>query len=168
MRNKQIKNISLLIVCLPFNVFVWAQPTCFFSIADWKTACLSVSGWICCKIAKVSYGSPLGAVYASSTVTVSSTTIRSRVTPTTWKVAISTISYENTYGKIRIHAYDKGVHRFNPRKEKFEGVYSGKDASRILPMNSGKVWLTSDAIGCICVQDFTFAVCEFSPGNGKL
>lgn len=64
---------------------------------------------------------------------------------------------EDKYGYIWLYTYNREPFRFDPRKEKYVATFkmNGKPFNtwRIYPMPSGKVWLTSLTMGCICVTD---------------
>ncbi len=84
--------------------------------------------------------------------------------------------YEDKYGYIWILSYDREPHRFDPRSETFRGIKSLDNyndlaftATTIIPVKSGKVWLISDNMGCICVKDSTFNdIGIFNIENGTL
>lgn len=82
---------------------------------------------------------------------------------------------EDKYGYIWTLPYDNEPHRFDPRMEKFMGIRSLKGyenltftASKILTVPSGKVWLLSRNMGCVCVVDSTFNIDIFNVENGKI
>lgn len=82
---------------------------------------------------------------------------------------------EDQYGNIWTLPYDGVPHRFDPRTETFMGLRSipeYKDfsflATTILPMASGKVWLISDKMGCVCISDSTFKVELFNIDNKRI
>lgn len=82
---------------------------------------------------------------------------------------------EDKYGNIWAIPYDREPQRFDPRTEKFMGLRSlppYKDlsfsATRIIPTQSGKVWLISDKMGCVNVADSAFQVELFNVENQKL
>lgn len=82
---------------------------------------------------------------------------------------------EDKYGNIWTLPYDREPHRFDPRTEKFMGLRSlppYKDytftATQIVPAPSGKVWLLSEKMGCVCVSDSTFNVELFNIENKKI
>ncbi|GAB6009771.1 hybrid sensor histidine kinase/response regulator transcription factor [Dysgonomonas reticulitermitis] len=64
---------------------------------------------------------------------------------------------EDAYGYIWVSSYNREIFRFDPRTEKYIATFhaNGKPfiATKVLPMPSGKVWLTSEAMGAICVSD---------------
>lgn len=64
---------------------------------------------------------------------------------------------EDLSGYIWVHTYNKETFRFDPYKEKYVASFNIGDepylASQILVMQSGKVWLTSEDKGAICVAD---------------
>ncbi|MFC4672370.1 hybrid sensor histidine kinase/response regulator transcription factor [Dysgonomonas termitidis] len=83
--------------------------------------------------------------------------------------------YEDKYGYIWTLPYDREPHRFDPHTETFMGIRSLKGyenltfiATKIKTMRSGKVWLLSDNMGCVCVTDSTFAIETLNKENGKL
>jgi len=84
--------------------------------------------------------------------------------------------YEDRYGNIWTLSYDKDAHRFDPKSENFMGLKSLKGyedmvfvASKIVPTQSGKVWILSEKNGCVCVIDSTFNKVEsYNIENGKL
>lgn len=83
--------------------------------------------------------------------------------------------YEDKYGYIWALPYDREPHRFDPHTETFMGIRSLKGyenltfiATKIETMQSGKVWLLSDNMGCVCVTDSTFMIETFNKENGKL
>ncbi|MDR1882693.1 MAG: response regulator [Prevotella sp.] len=83
--------------------------------------------------------------------------------------------YEDKYGYIWTLPYDREPHRFDPHTETFMGIRSLKGyedftfiATRIITMQSGKVWLLSDNMGCVCVSGSEFKIELFSRDNGKL
>lgn len=82
---------------------------------------------------------------------------------------------EDRYGNIWTIPYDREPHRFDPKTETFMGLGSipeYKDlsftATTVLPMPSGKVWLISDKMGCICISDSTFNVEPYNIENKKI
>jgi len=82
---------------------------------------------------------------------------------------------EDTYNNIWTLPYDREPQKFDPRTEKFTGLRSipeYKDftftASKIIPTESGKVWLISDKTGCVCIVDSTFQVEMFNIENKKI
>lgn len=82
---------------------------------------------------------------------------------------------EDKYGFIWTLPYDREVQRFDPRTEKFMGLRSlsqYKDLTfftkQIITTPSGKVWLTSDNMGCICIEDSIFSVQLYNIGNKKI
>lgn len=82
---------------------------------------------------------------------------------------------EDKYGYIWTLPYDNEPHRFDPRLEKFMGIRSLKGhenftftASKILPVPSGKVWLLSRNMGCVCVVDSTFNIDVFNVENNRI
>ncbi len=82
---------------------------------------------------------------------------------------------EDKYGNIWTLPYDQEPHRFDPRTETFMGLRSlpeYKDftfnATEIIPTKSGKVWLISEKMGCVCVSDSTFNVELFNTDNKKI
>jgi len=82
---------------------------------------------------------------------------------------------EDKYGNIWALPYDMEPHRFDPRTETFMGLRSLPDygdytfiATKVLPMESGKVWLISNKMGCICVTDSTFNVDIYNIESKKI
>lgn len=82
---------------------------------------------------------------------------------------------EDKYGYIWTLPYDNEPHRFDPLTEEFMGIRSLKGhenftftASKILPVHSGKVWLLSRNMGCVCVTDSTFSIDIFSVENNRI
>lgn len=83
--------------------------------------------------------------------------------------------HEDKYGFIWTLSYDKEAHRFDPGTEKFMSLKSldeYKDftitTNRIKPTTSGKVWLLSEKMGCVCISDSTFKVVTFNVENKKI
>lgn len=80
---------------------------------------------------------------------------------------------EDAHGNIwTLTNYTKEVYRFDPRKEKYvTSFYMGDDtfqATDILVMPSGKVWLTSESMGAIYVPDTTNQYFIVSQENNML
>lgn len=82
---------------------------------------------------------------------------------------------EDKYGNIWTLPYDQEPHRFCPRTESFMGIRSNPEykdytftAKKIIPTSSGKVWLLSDKMGCVCVIDSTFRVELYNIDNKKI
>ena len=80
---------------------------------------------------------------------------------------------EDTYGTIwTLTNYTKEVYRFDPRKEKYVASFhiEGKtfQAADIQVMPSGRVWLTSNTMGAICVPDTANQYVAFTQENGAL
>lgn len=79
---------------------------------------------------------------------------------------------EDIYGYIWIQTYHSEVFRFNPYTERFVSTFTVDDkpfrATHICAMPSGKVWLTSERNGAICVPDTTGNYLTFAPSNGQL
>lgn len=83
---------------------------------------------------------------------------------------------EDIYGNIWAMPYDREPHRFDPKTEKFMGLKSLKEyagfgftATKIIPMQSGKVWLLSDKMGCVQIVDSTFDKIEvYNTENKKI
>jgi signal transduction histidine kinase/DNA-binding response OmpR family regulator/ligand-binding sensor domain-containing protein len=82
---------------------------------------------------------------------------------------------EDKYGNIWTLPYDREPHRFDPRPEKFMGIRSVKGyenftfiASKIVTAASGKVWLLSDNMGCVCVTDSTFNLEIYNRENNRI
>ena len=68
--------------------------------------------------------------------------------------------YEDKYNNIWILSYDNQVYRFDVQTQQFLDIKSIEEyqkrtfyASRIIPMESGRVWLLSEKDGCIFVVD---------------
>lgn len=65
--------------------------------------------------------------------------------------------FEDALGYIWLRTYNRESFRFNPRTEKYVATFRLKDnpfkTSEILPMASGRVWLTSGSMGAVCVVD---------------
>lgn len=71
--------------------------------------------------------------------------------------------YEDKYNNIWVLSYDNQAYRFNVQTQRFLDIKSIEDyqkrtfsASRIIPMESGKVWLLSEKDGCISIIDSLF------------
>lgn len=71
--------------------------------------------------------------------------------------------YEDKYNNIWTLSYDNQVYRFDVQHREFLDIKSIKEyrrrtftASRIIPMESGRVWLLSDTDGCISIIDSLF------------
>lgn len=82
---------------------------------------------------------------------------------------------EDKYGYIWTLPYDREPHRFDPRTEEFMGIRSLKGhedltfiATRIIPMKSGKTWLLSNNMGCVCVTDSTFDIEIYNTDNKRI
>lgn len=82
---------------------------------------------------------------------------------------------EDKYGNVWTLPYDREPQRFDPRTETFMGLRSlpeYKDfnfqVTKILSMPSGKIWLLSDQMGCVCVVDSTFKVELYNIDNKKI
>lgn len=82
---------------------------------------------------------------------------------------------EDKYGYIWTLTYDNVPHRFDPRSETFMGLQSVDKyknfsfyASKIIPFKSGRVWLISDKMGCVCVTDSTFKVEVYNTENNTI
>lgn len=82
---------------------------------------------------------------------------------------------EDKYGYIWTLPYDREPHRFDPQKEEFMGIRSVKGhenltfiASKIVTAPSGKVWLLSDNMGCVCVTDSTFNIEIYNKENNRI
>ncbi|MDR2408623.1 MAG: response regulator [Bacteroidales bacterium] len=75
-------------------------------------------------------------------------------------------------GYIWVHTYNKEIYCFDPHKEKYITSFNIIDepfsASEILIMPSGRVWLTSDDMGTICVLDTTNTYKIYSIANQSL
>lgn len=66
--------------------------------------------------------------------------------------------YEDKYGNIWVVFYDHMVYRYNPKTEIFKSIDAGLDnktfyTTRVIPQESGKVWLLSENNGCIYISD---------------
>jgi signal transduction histidine kinase/DNA-binding response OmpR family regulator/ligand-binding sensor domain-containing protein len=80
------------------------------------------------------------------------------------------------YGYIWTLPYDLEPLRFDPSAEKFAGLKSIPEyrnfsftATNIIVAKSGKTWLLSDHMGCVCVQDSTFRnVVVFNKENNNM
>ncbi len=82
---------------------------------------------------------------------------------------------EDKYGYIWTLPYDREPHRFDPRTENFMGIRSKKEykdltfiATKILTKDSGKVWLLSENMGCVCITDSTFNIELYNRENKKI
>ena len=79
---------------------------------------------------------------------------------------------EDIFGYIWVHTYGRETFRFDPKKEKYVAAFQSENtpfmASDILPKPSGKVWLTSENMGVICVPDTTNMSIRFNVKNGLL
>ncbi|NDV95903.1 response regulator [Dysgonomonas sp. 521] len=82
---------------------------------------------------------------------------------------------EDKYGYIWTLPYDNEPHRFDPHTEEFMGIRSQKGhdkltfiATQIVTMPSGKVWLLSDNMGCVCVTDSTFNIEIYTKENNRI
>lgn len=82
---------------------------------------------------------------------------------------------EDKYGNIWALPYDGEPHRFDPRTEKFMGLRSLPEyedfdfsATKVIPVASGKVWLISDKMGCVCITDSIFNVKIYNIGNKNI
>lgn len=82
---------------------------------------------------------------------------------------------KDKYGYIWTLPYDKEPHRFDPRTEQFMGIRSLQGyedftfiASTITAAGSGKVWLLSDNMGCVCVTDSAFNIEIYNKENGRI
>jgi signal transduction histidine kinase/ligand-binding sensor domain-containing protein/DNA-binding NarL/FixJ family response regulator len=82
---------------------------------------------------------------------------------------------EDRYGKLWLRSYDGGAHCFDPQTETFQGLRSvygfpsrAAQVVKIEVMPSGRVWLLTEAAGCACVVDSSFAVQAYSLESGRL
>ncbi|MDH6307949.1 signal transduction histidine kinase/DNA-binding response OmpR family regulator/ligand-binding sensor domain-containing protein [Dysgonomonas sp. PFB1-18] len=82
---------------------------------------------------------------------------------------------EDKYGFIWTLPYDREPHRFDPRTEEFMGIRSLKGhedltfiSTKIITTASGKVWLLSDNMGCVCVTDSAFNIELYNIENKKI
>ncbi len=79
---------------------------------------------------------------------------------------------EDAYGYIWVHSYDKEPFRFDPKTEKYVAAFHSNNetfkTSEIISMPSGKVWLTSESMGAICVLDSLNHFQPFSVENKNL
>lgn len=82
---------------------------------------------------------------------------------------------EDKYGNIWTLPYDGEPHRFDPKTERFMGLRSLPEyedftftATDIIPTSSGKVWLISERMGCVCVSDSTFNAELFNINNKRI
>ncbi|GAB6012984.1 hybrid sensor histidine kinase/response regulator transcription factor [Viscerimonas tarda] len=83
---------------------------------------------------------------------------------------------EDKYGYIWTLPYDREPLRFDPSTEKFVGLEALDEyknlsftGTNIITAKSGKVWLLSNEMGCICVLDSTFSnTVAFNSQNGKI
>ena len=83
--------------------------------------------------------------------------------------------YEDSYGNIWAHFYDKYVLRYNPSEKSFKDLrdvggldYLNFDVSKLKLKENGEVWLLSDDAGCVCIQDSTFSSKVYNVANGTL
>ncbi|MBB4035000.1 signal transduction histidine kinase/DNA-binding response OmpR family regulator/ligand-binding sensor domain-containing protein [Dysgonomonas hofstadii] len=82
---------------------------------------------------------------------------------------------EDKYGYIWTLPYDMEPHRFDPRTEDFMGIRSLKEyedftfiASKIVTTKSGKTWLLSNNMGCVCVTDSSFSIEIYNTDNKRI
>jgi len=82
---------------------------------------------------------------------------------------------EDKYGYIWTLPYDREPHRFDPHTEEFMGIRSLQGyedftfvATRIVTVPSGKVWLLSNDMGCVCVTDSTFNIEIYNKENDRI
>jgi len=79
---------------------------------------------------------------------------------------------EDIYGYIWLYTYSREPFKFDPKTERYVATFGvdGKSfkTSEILPMASGKVWLTSETMGCICVTSPHNKSYVFSLGNKNI
>lgn len=78
----------------------------------------------------------------------------------------------DSLGYLWIHTYNSETYRFDPRKEKYVASFHIGNkpflTTDILVVPSGKVWLTSENMGTICIPDTTNACTVYSAENGIL
>jgi len=79
---------------------------------------------------------------------------------------------EDIHGYIWAQTYSGEILRFDPHKEKFIAQYNLENnpysTSQITPMSSGKVWLTSENMGVVCIPDTTHNPLYFNVENKTL
>ena len=79
---------------------------------------------------------------------------------------------KDSLGYLWIQTYDNEVHRFDPHKGKYITSFQANDkpflAREVLIMRSGKVWLTSENTGTICIPDAGSTYKHYSTANGVL
>jgi len=82
---------------------------------------------------------------------------------------------EDKYGYIWTLPYDMEPHRFDPHTEEFMGIRSLKGyedftfiASEIITTKSGKTWLLSNNMGCVCVTDSSFHIEIYNVENKRI
>lgn len=83
--------------------------------------------------------------------------------------------HEDKYGFIWTLSYDKEAHRFDPSTERFMSLKSldgykkiAITTKKIKTMRSGKVWLLSDKMGCVCIIDSSFKAKVFNVENKQI
>jgi len=80
--------------------------------------------------------------------------------------------YEDRYGDIWLHMYNKDAYRFDTKTEKFRSIHTSGgipfSTDHIITQPSGKVWLTSENMGCVCVLDSTNVNKSFNVENGYI
>ncbi len=83
--------------------------------------------------------------------------------------------YEDKYNNIWVLSYDDQVYRFNVQTQQFLDINSIEEyqkrtfsAFRIIPMESGKVWLLSEKDGCISIIDSLFNAVVYDEENRNL
>lgn len=73
---------------------------------------------------------------------------------------------EDALGYIWLRTYNREPFRFNPKTEKYVATFKINDkpfkTAEIVPMPSGRVWLTSASMGAICVLDSLNTSISFS------
>ncbi len=79
---------------------------------------------------------------------------------------------KDSLGYLWIQTYDNEVHRFDPRRGKYITSFQADNkpflAQEILIMRSGKVWLTSQNMGTICIPDIGSTYKYYSTADGVL
>lgn len=83
--------------------------------------------------------------------------------------------YEDKYNNIWTLSYDSRVYRFDVKSRSFTRVNKSSEypqlpfsAYKVVPVESGKVWILSHQSGCVSVLDSLFNVAEFSEVKGNL
>ncbi|NDW08694.1 two-component regulator propeller domain-containing protein [Dysgonomonas sp. 520] len=101
------------------------------------------------------------------------TTYKSRLgDPVLMKTSRIDKIWEDTYGNIWAHSYNKETYKFDPNIEQFRAIKSENNgiflSSTTIPTSSGKVWITSELMGCVCVLDSTNSTRFFNVENNLL